>query len=105
MSPNDIIRPYPLATNDKNRKKYMCTLASWLATRRQTRTLSKTSYPDSYKTTRSKMSRYAPPLTNARNSPRSSIVPSQQITKQNTMFISLRLSMVYSLAGHLYYTL
>ncbi|KAG0814600.1 hypothetical protein G6F17_003459 [Rhizopus arrhizus] len=33
------------------------------------------------------MSRYAPSLTNARNSPRSSIVPSQQITKQNTMFL------------------
>jgi hypothetical protein len=33
------------------------------------------------------MSRYAPSLTNARNSPRSSIIPSQQITKQNTMFL------------------
>ncbi|KAG1154867.1 hypothetical protein G6F37_009064 [Rhizopus arrhizus] len=33
------------------------------------------------------MSRYAPSLTNVINSPRSSIVPSQQITKQNTMFL------------------
>ena len=67
--------------------------------------LSKTSYPGAHKTTCNKMSRYAPSLTNARNSPRSSIVPSQQITKQNAMFISLRLSMVYSMDDHLYYTL
>ena len=74
----------------------MCTLASWLVTRRQIRTLSKTSYPDAYKTTCNKMSRYAPSLTNARNSPRSSIVSSRQITKQNTMFLNPGLKSLFT---------